>query len=114
MAKAPRYTATAPNGQTFTRNSERTYTHMVVARWATRRDREAQAYVTGSDESYVECGFAGSAELAEKLASTTAAMRFNEDADYSRAKRTRSRRVIATGPMIYRDVLILPLTDTRA
>ncbi len=107
-----RYSATTPSGQTFTRESVRTYTHVVVARWATRRDREAQAYATGSEDTYVECGFAGSAELAQKLAATTAAARFATAADCARASRSRSRRVTHTGPLVYCDVLVLPLTLT--
>lgn len=97
------YTATI-NGQTFTRSSDRTYTHVVVA-------RDAQ----GDDLTYGVIGFCGRPELAEKLAQKTRELRGVTGYDLNKARRgCRNAPPIRNGAIVYRDVTILPLTDTQA
>jgi hypothetical protein len=67
-----KYSATVA-GQTFTRKSERTYTHVVVARAALvevmRTFAEGGSYWTKSDSSELTAmGFCGSLALAQKKA----------------------------------------------
>lgn len=113
MTKTPRYIASL-DGQTFKRNSDRTYTHVVVARRA--HDWTRTGIVTVTSTSWVVIGFCGRLELAEKLQRTTTEQRFMMPGDkYKKTTaRTRVLQPICTGPSIWRDVTILPLTDTRA
>jgi len=90
MPKAPRYIATAPNGQTFTRNSDRTYTHAVIARNALVYTPLTRSWTPTDDDTFFAMGFCGRRDLADKLAGDC-----------------RSRRE-------FRDVLVVPVTDTRA
>lgn len=114
MTKTPRYFATL-DGQTFTRNSDRTYTHVVVARKA-HEWRYQVGPVAVTDTKYVVIGFCGRLELAEQLQRTTNTERIMMPGDkYAKpTRRTRVLQPICTGPVIWSDVTILPLTDTRA
>lgn len=53
-----KYTATAPNGETITRNSKRVYTHAVLANFTTNGVNE---------DRWGYMGFSGSKALAEKV-----------------------------------------------
>lgn len=95
MTKTPRYTASI-EGQTFTRNSERTYSHVVVARYTRTWDTTTRSYVEApADAPYRVLGFCGRADLAQQVAHE-------------------SRELRADGAPVLNDVTILPLTDTRA
>ena len=99
--KTTRYTATL-NGQTFTRTSDRTYTHVVVA-----RDGDSQ------DDTFRVVGFCGRLDLAEKLAQQTRQLRAVTGHDIAKGRRLRMKvaPVIRNGPLVYRDVTVLPLAD---
>lgn len=116
MSKTPRYTASI-EGQTFTRNSDRTYTHVVVARDTTVFDIATRSYVDApADKPFHVLGFCGRLELAENIANSARAERRVLATDKPKKVTGRSvqRHYHATGPLVYRDVTILPLTDTRA
>jgi hypothetical protein len=102
MSKTPRYTATI-NDQTFTRNSDRTYTHVVVA-----RDAEG--------DKFRVVGFCGRRDLAEKLTQQTRELRSVTGYDLKKGRQLgrRTAPVIRNGPLVFRDVTMLPLTDTQA
>lgn len=98
MSKTTRYIATI-DGQTFTRTSARTYTHVVVA-------RDAQG------DTFGVVGFCGRLDLAEKLAQQTRELRAVTGYDLSKGRLgRRNAPVIRNGPLVYRDVTMLPLTN---
>jgi hypothetical protein len=68
MAKTTLLTATLPNGETVTRRTARTYTHVV----ATHRPERTGTSCAGEEKVFPECwlvvGWAGRPDLAAKLA----------------------------------------------
>lgn len=98
------YTATI-NDQMFTRTSDRTYTHVVVA-----RDEASQ------DDRFRVVGFCGRLDLAEKLTQQSRELRGVTGYDTAKGRRLRMKMapVIRNGPLVYRDVTMLPLTGTQA
>lgn len=91
---ATTYRATI-DGLTFTRTSERRYTHCVVCKWA-----------DVPDDTYGVFGFCGSEALAQKLAQQLRAKRSPTGYTHSRMGRLRWQR---DGALIYRDVAVLPV-----
>lgn len=103
------YTATV-DGQTFTRKTERTYTHCVVGRVINRYNNSTKAFEAVEGDTLGALGFCGSPVLAQKLAATESAFRYCTEADY-KAHRPRSGKPFptGTGPLRYADVQIVPV-----
>ena len=96
------------DGQTFTRTTERTYTHCVVARVV--NDWTMRGIVAVEGETLGILGFCGSLALAQKLAAKQASFRFTTAADEAKHRpRAGKRFPTGTGPVRYADVQVLPV-----
>lgn len=94
-------TATTPLG-TFTRTTDRTYTHVVVS-----LVRQVEGVITGR----TVCEWCGSLDLAAKKAAANRGQRRHQDSDYPKHG-GKPRR--ATGELIFESAEIFPVDSTES
>jgi hypothetical protein len=98
------------DGQTFTRTTERTYTHCVVARVVNRYDFSTHGIAAVEGDALGVLGFCGSLALAQKLAAKEASFRFTTAADEAKHRpRAGKRFPTGTGSLRYADVQVVPV-----